>query len=37
MCVADSLRCSPETVTALVIGSTPVQNRKFGKIIMGES
>ena len=37
MCMAESLRCSPETVTTLVIGYTPIQNKKFEKIIMWES
>ena len=28
ICVAESLRCSPETVTTLLIGSTLIQNKK---------
>ena len=31
ICVAESLCCSPETITALLIGYTPVQNKKFKK------
>ena len=27
--VAESLHCSPETITALLMGCTPVQNKKF--------
>ena len=26
ICMAESLCCSPETITALLIGSTPIQN-----------
>ena len=29
ICMAESLLCSPETTTALLIGYTPVQNEKF--------
>jgi len=29
MCMAESLCCSPETITTLLIGCTPVQNKKF--------
>ena len=31
ICVAESesFRCSPETVTTLLIGYTPIQNKKF--------
>ena len=29
MCMAGSLRCLPETTTALLIGYTPIQNNKF--------
>ena len=28
ICMTESLRCSPETIT-LLIGYTPVQNKKF--------
>ena len=28
MCVAESLCCSPETITALLISYTPIQNKK---------
>ena len=28
VCMAESIHCSPETVTSLLIGSTPVQNKK---------
>ena len=28
-CIAESLHCSPETSTALLIGHTPIQNKKF--------
>ena len=27
VCVAESLPCPPETITALLIGSTPIQNK----------
>ena len=27
MCMADSLSCSPETITTLLTGYTPVQNK----------
>ena len=39
MCVTGSLCCSPETVTTLLIGSTPIQNLKlfFFKILVSES
>ena len=30
--MAESLRCSPETITTLLIGFTPIQNKKFLKI-----
>ena len=29
VCMAESLCCPPETITALLIGSTPIQNKKF--------
>ena len=29
ICVAESLCCPPETLTALLIGCTPIQNKKF--------
>ena len=29
--MAESLRCSPETVTTLLIGYTPIQNKKVKK------
>ena len=29
MCTADSLSCSPETTTILLISYTPIQNKKF--------
>ena len=35
--MAESLRHSPETMTTLVTGYAPIQNKKFEKIIMGES
>ena len=31
ICMAESLPCSPETITTLLIGSTPIQNKKFKK------
>ena len=31
ICTAESLRSSLETVTTLLIGSTPIQNNKFLK------
>ena len=27
--MAESLRCSPETITTLLVGYTPIQNKKF--------
>ena len=30
ICMAESIRCSPETIT-LLIGYTPIQNKKFIK------
>ena len=29
VCMAEALRCSPETIITLLIGYTPVQNKKF--------
>ena len=29
ICKAASLRCSPETITILLISCTPIQNKKF--------
>ena len=29
ICMAESLPCSPETTTTLLIGYTPIQNKKF--------
>ena len=29
ICMAESLHCSPETTTTLLIGYTPIQNKKF--------
>ena len=29
ICMAESLCCSPETTTTLLIGYTPIQNKKF--------
>ena len=34
ICMAESLPCSPETTTTLLIGYTLVQNKKFGKKII---
>ena len=31
MCMAESLCCSPETITTLLISCTPNQNKKFKK------
>ena len=31
ICMAESLFCPPETIPALFIGYTPIQNKKFGK------
>ena len=30
-CVVESLHCSPETITMLLIGSTTIQNKKLKK------
>ena len=29
ICMAESLCCPPETITTLLIGYTPIQNKKF--------
>ena len=29
MCTDESLRCSSETITTLLISDTPIQNKKF--------
>ena len=29
ICIVESLHCSPETITTLLIGYTPTQNKKF--------
>ena len=29
MCTAESLHCSSETITTLLISDTPIQNKKF--------
>ena len=31
ICMAESLCCSPEIITTLLIGYTPIQNKKFNK------
>ena len=31
MCMAESLCCSPETITTLLIGYIPIQNKKLQK------
>ena len=31
ICVAVALTCSPETITTLLIGYTPIQNKKLKK------
>ena len=31
ICLAESLRFSPQTITTLTVGYTPVQNKKFKK------
>ena len=31
ICMAESLHCSPETITTLLTGYTPIQNKKFKK------
>ena len=33
VCMAASLRCSPETITTLLIGYIPIQNKKLKKHI----
>ena len=35
ICMAESLRCSPDTITALLTGYTPIQNKKFTKRSVG--
>ena len=37
ICVAESLRCPPETITTLLISYTPTQNKKFKKRIRNVS
>ena len=37
MCVAEPLCCPPETTETLLIGYTPVQDKKFKKIGKPES
>ena len=32
ICTAESLCCPPETITTLLISSTPIQDKKFKKI-----
>ena len=32
ICLAESLRCPPETITKLLTGYTPIQNKKLKKI-----
>ena len=32
ICMAESLCCSPETITTLLIGYTPIKNKKLKKI-----
>ena len=34
-CVAESLGCMPGTVTILLIGYTPIQNKKLKNIFQG--
>ena len=29
MCMTESIPCSPETITTLLIGYTPIQKKKF--------
>ena len=31
ICIAESLHRSPETITIMLIGYTPIQNKKFKK------
>ena len=31
ICMAESLHCSPQTITMLLISYTPIQNKKFRK------
>ena len=32
--MTESLRCSPRTTTTLLIGYTPIQNKRFKKLIV---
>ena len=32
MCIAESLHCLSKTITTLLIGYTPIQNKKFKKL-----
>ena len=32
VCTAESLCCSPETITALLVGCTSMQNKKLKKV-----
>ena len=32
ICMAESLCCSPETITTLLISYAPIQNKKFNKL-----
>ena len=36
VCMAESLCCSPETITTLLIGYTPIQHKKLKKKRSGE-
>ena len=31
ICMAESLHCSPESITTLLVGCTSIQNKKFLK------
>ena len=31
VCMAESLCCPPESITTLIIGHIPIQNKKFNK------
>ena len=37
VCIAESLCCSPETITTLVISYTPIQNKKLKKKRIGQA
>ena len=37
ICMAESLHCSRETITTLLIDYTPIQNKKLKKIIISRS